>query len=157
MDKIISQAETVKIRQACRRKGQTVIFTNGCFDLIHRGHVEYLAQAKKLGDILIVGLNTDRSVTKLKGPGRPIIKLKDRAVVLSHLDMIDYVTSFGTLTPKALIAKLLPDILVKGGDYKPDEIVGAKEVKAAGGRVMVIPLVKGQSTSGIIRNIKLLD
>ena len=128
-----------------------MVFTNGWFDIIHRGHVEYLAKAKKLGDILIIGLNTDKSVAKLKGAGRPVVKLKDRAVVLSHLDMVDYVTSFGTLTPKALISKLLPDILVKGGDYKPDEIVGAKEVKTAGGKVVVIPFLKGRSTSEIIK------
>ena len=131
-----------------------MVFTNGCFDIIHRGHVEYLAKAKKLGDILIIGLNTDKSVAKLKGSGRPVVRLKDRAVVMSHLDMVDYVTSFGTLTPKALISKLLPDILVKGGDYKPDEIVGAKEVKAAGGKVVVIPFLKGRSTSEIIFSMR---
>ena len=153
MGKIISQTEAFKIRKSCRRKKQIVVFTNGCFDILHRGHVEYLARAKKLGDVLIVGLNTDKSVTKLKGRGRPVVKLKDRAYIISHLDMVDYVTSFGALTPKTLIAKLLPDILVKGGDYKPDEIVGAEEVKKAGGKVVTIPLIKGRSTSRLIRRL----
>ncbi len=154
MGKIISQTEALKIRRACRHKKQTVVFTNGCFDILHRGHVEYLARTKKLGDILIVGLNADKSVAKLKGKGRPVVKLKDRAYIISHLDMVDYVTSFGALTPKALIAKLLPDILVKGGDYRPDEIVGAKEVKKAGGKVVTIPLIKGRSTSRLIRRLE---
>jgi D-beta-D-heptose 7-phosphate kinase/D-beta-D-heptose 1-phosphate adenosyltransferase len=154
MAKIITQTEAIKIRRTCRRKGQTVVFTNGCFDLIHRGHVEYLAKAKKLGDILIVALNTDNSVRRLKGKGRPIINLKDRAYIISHLDMVDYVTSFGADTPKAIISKLLPDILVKGGDYKPDEIVGADDVRAAGGKAIVIPFVKGRSSSGIIKRLR---
>ncbi|MCP4580110.1 MAG: D-glycero-beta-D-manno-heptose 1-phosphate adenylyltransferase [candidate division Zixibacteria bacterium] len=154
MGKIITQTQAIKIRRACKRKKQTVVFTNGCFDLIHRGHVEYLAKAKKLGDILIVALNTDSSVRKLKGKGRPITNLADRACIMSHLDMVDYVTSFGTETSKAIISKLLPDILVKGGDYKPDEIVGADDVRAAGGKVVVIPFVKGRSSSGIIRRLK---
>jgi len=151
MNKIISQNQALKIRLACKRKKQTVVFTNGCFDLIHRGHVEYLAKAKKLGDILIVALNTDKSVRKLKGKGRPIIKLADRAYIMAHLDMVDYVTSFEAETPQVIISKLLPNILVKGGDYKPDEIVGAKEVNAAGGKVVVIPFVKGRSSSKIIQ------
>lgn len=153
MGKIVSQTELIKIRKALRRMSQTVVFTNGCFDIIHRGHVEYLAKAKKLGDILIVALNTDSSVRKLKGKSRPVTKLADRAFIMSHLDMVDYVTSFGSDTPQAIISKLLPDILVKGGDYKPDDIVGAKEVRASGGRVKVIPFVKGRSSSGIISQI----
>jgi rfaE bifunctional protein nucleotidyltransferase chain/domain len=154
MGKVISQAEALKVRQACRRKNQTVVFTNGCFDIIHRGHVEYLAKAKKLGDILIVALNTDSSVRKLKGKARPVMKLADRAYIMTHLDMVDYVTSFGTLTPKAIIASLLPDILVKGGDYEADEIVGADDVRKAGGKVVVIPFVKGRSSSDIIKKLK---
>jgi len=153
MNKIISQIEALKIRRACKRKKQTVVFTNGCFDIIHRGHVEYLAKAKKLGDILIVALNTDKSVRKLKGKGRPLTSLADRAYIMAHLDMVDYVTSFGAETPKAIISILLPDVLVKGGDYKPADIVGAKEVKAAGGKVVVIPFVKGRSSSGIINKL----
>lgn len=154
MKKIISQSELVKIRKTCKRKGQTVVFTNGCFDLLHRGHIEYLAKAKKLGDILIIGLNSDKSVTRLKGRGRPIIRYNDRAYIISHLDMVDYIVPFGSLTPKALITKLLPDILVKGGDYKPDDIVGAKEVIASGGKVVVIKYIKGRSSSGIVDVIR---
>lgn len=154
MGEIISQAEAIKICKACRRKGQKVVFTNGCFDIIHRGHVEYLAKAKNLGDILIVALNTDSSVREIKGADRPVTKLADRAYIMNHLDMVDYVTSFAALTPKAIISKLLPDILVKGGDYKADEVVGAKEVREAGGKVVIIPLVKGKSSSRIINSIK---
>jgi rfaE bifunctional protein nucleotidyltransferase chain/domain len=156
MGQIIPQDKLVKIRQALRKQGKTVVFTNGCFDIIHRGHVEYLTKAKKLGDILIIGLNSDSSVRKLKGAGRPVVGLPDRAIVLSHLDMVDYVTVFGTLTPKTLIAKLLPDILVKGGDYKIADIVGATEIKAAGGKVVTIPFVKGRSSSQIISAIRKL-
>ena len=154
MGKIISQTEAVKIRRTCRRNKKKVVFTNGCFDMIHRGHVEYLAKAKKLGDILIVALNTDISVRKLKGNSRPVMRLADRSYIMSHLDMVDYVTSFGALTPKAIIANLLPDILVKGGDYKAEEIVGADDVRKAGGKVVVIPFVKGRSSSDIIKKLK---
>ena len=150
MSKIISQTEAVKIRKSCRRKGQRVVFTNGCFDILHRGHVEFLAKAKKLGDILIVALNTDSSVRKLKGKNRPMVRYQDRAYIISHLDMVDYVVSFGALTPKAIISKLLPDVLVKGGDYSLNEIVGAEDVKASGGKVVTIPLIKGRSTSRLI-------
>ena len=132
------------------------MFTNGCFDLLHRGHIEYLAKAKKLGDILIIGLNTDKSVAMLKGQGRPIVSFNDRAYIISHLDMVDYVVPFGSLTPKALITKLLPDILVKGGDYKPEDIVGAKEVTANGGEVAVIKYIKGRSSSELIDVIRKL-
>lgn len=150
---IVTQNRMANIRLSLKKKGKTVVFTNGCFDIIHRGHVEYLAAAKKLGDILIIGLNSDRSVRKLKGPTRPVVTMPDRAIILSHLDMVDYIVEFGSLTPKTLIAKLLPDILVKGGDYDPDNIVGAKEVKAAGGKVLTIPLVKGRSTTSLISKI----
>jgi rfaE bifunctional protein nucleotidyltransferase chain/domain len=153
---IVTQNQMTKIRQSLRKKRKIVVFTNGCFDIIHRGHVEYLAAAKKLGDFLIIGLNSDSSVRKLKGAKRPVVKMPDRAIILSHLDMVDYVVEFGTLTPKTLIAKLLPDILVKGGDYNPDDIVGAKEVKAAGGKVLTIPLVKGRSTTSLISKIRKL-
>jgi rfaE bifunctional protein nucleotidyltransferase chain/domain len=156
MGKIVTQNKLQKIRTILKKRGQVVVFTNGCFDIIHRGHVEYLAKAKRMGDILIIGINSDKSVRRLKGPGRPVVKMPDRAIVLSHLDMVDYVVEFGTLTPKALITKLLPDILVKGGDYAPENIVGASEVKSAGGKVVTIPLVKGRSTSGMISKISKL-
>jgi rfaE bifunctional protein nucleotidyltransferase chain/domain len=154
MGKIVSQSDVLKIRKACRRKGQIVVFTNGCFDIIHPGHVKYLAKAKQLGDVLIVGINSDKSVRQLKGKGRPVMNQKDRATILSHLDMVDYVTIFGTLTPRALIKKLMPDVLVKGADYKKDEIVGANEVEATGGKVVIIPFVRGRSTSRIISVFK---
>jgi rfaE bifunctional protein nucleotidyltransferase chain/domain len=156
MGQIVSQNQLVNIRKSLRKNGKVVVFTNGCFDIIHRGHVEYLAKAKKMGDILIIGLNSDKSVRRLKGAGRPVVKMPDRAIVLAHLDMVDYVVEFGSLTPKALISKLLPDILVKGGDYSPEDIVGASEVKSSGGKVVTIPLVKGRSTTGMISKISKL-
>jgi len=131
-----------------------VVFTNGCFDIIHRGHVEYLAKARKLGDLLIVGLNGDSSVRKLKGKGRPVISQRDRAFILSHLDMVDYVVVFDTLTPKRLIRKMAPDILVKGGDYDPQTIVGAADVRAFGGKVVTLPYIPGRSSSAIIDSVR---
>jgi rfaE bifunctional protein nucleotidyltransferase chain/domain len=156
MGKIVTQTKLEKIRAELKNRGKRVVFTNGCFDIIHRGHIEYLAKAKKLGDILIIGINSDKSVRRLKGAGRPVVKMPDRAIVLAHLDMVDYVVEFGTKTPKALITKLLPDILVKGGDYSPENIVGASEVKSIGGKVVTIPLVKGRSTTGMISKISKL-
>ncbi|OQX91013.1 MAG: D-glycero-beta-D-manno-heptose 1-phosphate adenylyltransferase [candidate division Zixibacteria bacterium 4484_95] len=156
MGRMVSQKDALKIRNSCRRKRQIVVFTNGCFDIIHPGHIKYLAKAKQLGDILIVGLNSDKSVRQLKGKGRPVMSQKDRATILSHLDMVDYVTIFGTLTPHTLIKKLMPDVLVKGGDYEESEIVGAREVKASGGKVVIIPFIKGRSTSRIISAFKKL-
>jgi len=156
MGKLVSQAEASRIVRARQRRGQTVVFTNGCFDIIHRGHVEYLARAKKLGDVLMIGLNSDQSVKRLKGKGRPLLRFKDRAFILAHLDMVDYVVPFGSFTPRALIAKLLPDVLVKGGDYKIPDIVGAKEVTRSGGKVIVIPLIRGRSTSKILSAVKKL-
>lgn len=134
-----------------RPRSDRVVFTNGCFDILHRGHVEYLDYARGLGDRLVVGLNTDRSVRRLKGPARPVNPEEDRAVVLAGLASVDAVVLFDEDTPAELVSALLPDILVKGGDYLPDEIVGAEDVAAAGGRVVVAPLVPGRSTSGIIQ------
>ncbi len=154
MGKTISQSEAVAIRNRYRRLGKKVVFTNGCFDIIHRGHIEYLAKARKLGDLLIVGLNSDNSVRKLKGKGRPVIRQQDRAFILSHLDMVDYVVIFDSLTPLRLIRKLAPDVLVKGGDYKPANIVGADDVRAAGGEVVIIGYIPGRSTSAIIDRLR---
>lgn len=131
-----------------------LVFTNGCFDILHRGHVEYLHRARALGDLLVVGVNTDASVERLKGPGRPIVPQDDRALVLAGLESVDAVTLFHEDTPRALIATLLPDVLVKGGDYAPERIVGRAEVEEAGGEVRVIPFIGGRSTSQLIRNIK---
>jgi len=135
------------------REGR-LVFTNGCFDILHRGHVEYLHRARDLGDILVVGVNTDESVERLKGPGRPIVPQGDRAMVLAGLESVDAVTLFHEDTPRALIAELLPDVLVKGGDYTLDRIVGREEVEAAGGEVRVIPFLGGRSTSQLIRDIQ---
>jgi len=133
----------------------TVVFTNGVFDILHRGHVEYLYAARALGDALVVGLNTDDSVRRLgKGADRPINREDDRAMVLAGLGCVDAVTLFGDDTPRALIAALLPDVLVKGGDYTVDTIAGADEVRAAGGRVEVIPLVPGRSTTAILERAR---
>ena len=133
-----------------RPRSETVVFTNGCFDILHRGHVEYLAHARSLGDRLVVGLNSDASVRRLKGPTRPLNDQEDRGLVLAALESVDAVTIFDEETPLALIVALLPDVLVKGGDYRPETIVGAREVVDAGGRVVVSPLVPGRSTTNLI-------
>ena len=131
-----------------------LVFTNGCFDLLHRGHVEYLAAARALGDMLVVGLNTDDSVARLKGPHRPYVPLRDRAAVLAGLASVDVVTPFDSDTPRALIAALLPDVLVKGGDYALDEMIGREEVRAAGGEVVLVPYLPGRSTTELVRRIR---
>ncbi len=140
-------------REQWRTNGQRVVFTNGCFDLLHPGHVRYLQQARALGDALIVGLNSDRSVRELKGASRPILKEAERAEVMAALACVDFVTVFDEATPHALIAALTPDILVKGGDWSIENIVGRAEVEAADGQVMSLPFVDGVSTSEIIQRI----
>lgn len=142
------------LREFGRPRHDRVVFTNGCFDVLHRGHVEYLAHARGLGDRLVVGLNSDRSVRALKGAGRPLNPVEDRAVVLAGLASVDAVVVFDQDTPRELIASLLPDVLVKGGDYSEDEIVGADEVKAAGGRVAVAPLIGGRSTTALLDRVR---
>lgn len=137
-----------------RPRSDSVVFTNGCFDVVHRGHVEYLEAARQLGSRLVVGLNSDDSVRRLKGPGRPLVGEADRARVLLGLRSVDIVTVFDEDTPRALIAALLPDVLVKGGDYAPDQIVGREEVEAAGGEVVVIPFIEGYSTSALVERIQ---
>jgi D-glycero-beta-D-manno-heptose 1-phosphate adenylyltransferase len=138
-----------------RPREARVVFTNGVFDVLHRGHVEYLTRARALGDLLVVGLNTDASVRRLgKGADRPVNGEADRAYVLAGLAAVDYVTPFDEDTPRELIAALLPDVLVKGGDYTRDTIVGADEVEAAGGRVEVIALVPGRSTSSFLQRVR---
>lgn len=135
-------------------RDRRVVFTNGCFDILHRGHVEYLFAARRLGDALVVGVNTDPSVRRLKGPDRPVVPLQDRLYVLAGLACVDAVTPFGEDTPRQLIRELLPDVLVKGGDYEPDQIAGAEEVRAAGGDIVILPLVQGRSTTALIRNLR---
>ncbi len=151
---MLSLTEILDLRKKWQKKNKTVVFTNGVFDILHRGHVEYLNQARQLGDILVVGLNTDGSVRKLKGNKRPIMLLDDRAFLLENLVAVDYVIPFGEDTPFNLISKLLPDILVKGADYEISDIVGADVVLANGGEVKPIDLVEGKSTSGIVEVIR---
>ncbi len=152
-NKIVSQSKLAKILARAQKSGKKAVFTNGCFDIIHAGHVKYLADAKRLGDILVIGLNSDRSVKRLKGPSRPVNIEADRAKVLAALESVDYVTKFGEDTPEKLIRKLSPDILVKGGDWKIDDIVGGDHVRSRGGKVVRIKFVKGRSTSSVIKKI----
>lgn len=145
---------TVLIERLGRPRTFRLVFTNGCFDLLHRGHSEYLHEARSLGDMLVVALNTDESVRRLKGTGRPVVDEDDRAYVIASLAAVDAVTFFHEDTPRALIGSLLPDILVKGGDYRADDIVGRSEVEAAGGRVVILPFLPGRSTTDILRRIR---
>ena len=131
-----------------------VVFTNGCFDLLHPGHVEYLYEARALGDVLVVGLNSDDSVRRLKGPARPLNTESSRAFVLAGLGCVDFVTFFHEDTPRELIRELLPDVLVKGGDYRVEDVVGREEVEAAGGVVKILPYRAGYSTTGIVERIR---
>ena len=141
-------------RQRLRAAGKRLVFTNGVFDLLHVGHVRYLAQARALGDALVVAINSDRTVRELKGSGRPIFDQAERAEIVAALRHVDYVTIFDDVSPRTLLAKLLPDVLVKGGDYQLDQIHGREEVEAAGGKVISLPFVEGASTSGLIERIK---
>lgn len=152
--KILSPGELLGVRQGLRAAGKTLVFTNGVFDFLHVGHVRYLAAARALGDVLLVAINSDRTVHELKGEGRPITNESERAEILAALRQVDYVTIFDDISPRALIAQLLPDVLVKGGDYNLDEIHGREEVEAAGGRVVSLPFIEGASTSAIIERMK---
>ena len=136
------------------RNGRRVVFTNGCFDLLHPGHIQSLEQARALGDALIVGLNGDASVRELKGPGRPILPELERAEILAALECVDAVVIFQQITPREIIAALLPHVLVKGGDWAGDQIIGREEVEAAGGRVVSIPVVPGYSTTAILAKMR---
>ena len=140
-------------RRALRGLGKRLVFTNGCFDILHVGHIRYLQRARSLGDALLVAINSDRSVRELKGAGRPIMNEQERAEMLAALAAVDYVIVFDDISPRSLIAEVLPDVLVKGGDYQINEIHGREEVEAAGGRVMALPFVEGASTSSIIERI----
>jgi D-beta-D-heptose 7-phosphate kinase/D-beta-D-heptose 1-phosphate adenosyltransferase len=153
-EKILSQDELLGVRQGLRTAGKSLVFTNGVFDLLHVGHVRYLAEARALGTALVVAVNSDRTVRMLKGEGRPVMPENERAEVLAALRQVDYVTIFDDVSPRSLITSLLPDVLVKGGDYALDEIHGREEVEAAGGRVVSLPFVAGASTSTIIERMK---
>ena len=152
--KIKSLRGLLPIRRALRKRGKTVVFTNGCFDLLHAGHVRLFRKARELGDVLVVALNTDASVRKLKGPSRPVFPLRERLEVLSAFADIDYVTWFAETTPRKIVAALVPDVLVKGGDWGPDRVVGRAEVEAAGGKVVILPYLEGRSSSSLIDRIK---
>lgn len=152
--KILSIEEMLAERQRLRVAGARVVFTNGVFDLLHVGHVRYLAQARALGDVLVVAVNSDRSVRELKGPDRPVFHENERAEILAALRNVDYVVIFDNVSPRSLISQLLPDVLVKGGDYRIDEIHGREEVEAAGGRVIPLPFVDGASTTSLIQRMK---
>jgi rfaE bifunctional protein nucleotidyltransferase chain/domain len=153
-EKVLSLEKLLGVRQSLRAEGKRLVFTNGVFDLLHVGHVRYLKSARQLGDALVVAINSDRTVRELKGDDRPVTNEGERAEVLSALRPVDYVTIFDDVSPRVLIAKLLPDVLVKGGDYGMDEIHGRDEVEATGGRVVSLPFVEGASTSKIIKRMK---
>ena len=153
MAKVLSLDALCAEREQLRQRRQRVVFTNGCFDILHPGHVRYLQQARALGDALVVALNSDRSVRELKGPARPILNEDERAEVMAALGCVDYVTIFDAPTPRELIAALLPDVLVKGGDWSIETIVGREEVEAAGGQVLSLPFVEGASTTDVIERV----
>jgi rfaE bifunctional protein nucleotidyltransferase chain/domain len=152
-----SKLKTLKslslLSKKLRRQGKKVVFTNGCFDILHLGHVDYLERAKALGNVLVVAINTDASVKKIKGPSRPVNSQSDRAGVLSGLSSVDYVVFFGEPTPLKVIEKITPHILVKGGDWKPSQIVGSEFVKSHKGKVRSLKFLKGRSTTQTIKKI----
>jgi len=137
-----------------READKRLVFTNGVFDILHVGHVRYLSKARKLGDALVVAINSDRSVRELKGPSRPVVGEGERAEMLAALRCVDFVVVFDDISPRNIIASLLPDVLVKGGDYTPEQIHGREEVEAAGGIVVALPFIEGASTTSIIRRIR---
>lgn len=151
--KIKSQGALARIAGRLRAAKKRVVFTNGCFDILHVGHVDYLRRARRAGDVLVVGLNSDASVRAIKGKSRPINRQADRARVLAALYFVDYITIFNDSTPERLIKAIRPDVLAKGADWKAKDIVGADFVKSHGGRVVRIPFVKGYSTTSVIKKI----
>lgn len=153
---VVARADIAALGARLRAEHKRVVFTNGCFDILHRGHVQYLCDARALGDVLIVGVNADASVRRLKGEERPVTSEADRAFVLSNLRVVDHVVIFTEDTPLALITELLPDVLVKGGDWAVDAIVGADVVLARGGDVRSLPFVTGYSTTSILDKIRTL-
>ena len=152
--KIVSIDELQRERARLRAEGKRLVFTNGCFDILHVGHVRYLQRARELGDALLVAVNSDRSVRALKGAGRPLMNERERAELLAALASVDFVTVFDEESPRALIGEVLPDVLAKGGDYALEEIHGREEVERAGGQVIALPFVEGASTTSIIERIK---
>jgi D-beta-D-heptose 7-phosphate kinase/D-beta-D-heptose 1-phosphate adenosyltransferase len=155
--KILKRDELLIERQRLRDAGKKLVFTNGVFDILHVGHVRYLRRARALGDALVVAVNSDGSVRELKGPARPLMSENDRTEILAGLEDVDYVTVFDNVSPRSLISELLPDVLVKGGDYTLDQIHGREEVEAAGGSVISLPFVEGVSTSKLIERVRSAD
>jgi len=154
LGRVVAQDELILHAAERKRNGQRIVFTNGCFDLLHPGHIRLFEQARALGDTLVVAINSDASVRENKGDGRPIMPQDERAEILAALEAVNYVTVFEEPTPQRLIARLVPDVLVKGSDWGPDEVVGRAEVEAAGGRVVSIPLEAGYSTTNLIERIR---
>lgn len=152
--KILTTDQLLAERDHLRTARKRLVFTNGVFDLLHVGHVRYLAHARELGDALVLAINSDRSVRELKGAGRPVFDENERAEILAALRHVDYVVIFDDISPRSLITKLLPDVLVKGGDYQIDEIHGREEVEAAGGKVISLPFVPGASTTSLLERMK---
>lgn len=151
---IVNSNDVVNLGNELREQQQTVVFTNGVFDILHAGHVTYLEKARQLGSVLVVGVNADESVRRLKGPSRPVNTLEDRMTVLSALRCVDYVVPFSEDTPLQVISELIPAVLVKGGDYTRETVVGADVVEQHGGRVVIIPLLEGRSTTNIINRVQ---
>ncbi|HDM90541.1 MAG: D-glycero-beta-D-manno-heptose 1-phosphate adenylyltransferase [Candidatus Hydrothermae bacterium] len=156
-EKFVERKAIGPLCEKLRKEGKRIVFTNGCFDLLHRGHVEYLYFARKQGDVLVVGINSDESVRRLKGKGRPLSTLRDRMYVLASLEPVDFVVPFEEDTPYELIRDVLPDILVKGRDYRPDEVVGKDIVEARGGKLVLADYLEGYSTTGLIRKIREME
>lgn len=153
-DKVMSRSPLASLIERLQGHGRRVVFTNGCFDLLHPGHVRYLERARSLGDILVVAVNADESVRRIKGPSRPVLPESDRSEVVAALQCVDYVTVFAEDTPLEVIEQLRPDVLVKGGDWPKDKIVGRQSVEDRGGQVVTIDFEQGYSTTGIIERIR---
>jgi D-beta-D-heptose 7-phosphate kinase/D-beta-D-heptose 1-phosphate adenosyltransferase len=153
-DKLVELPELERRLARHRSEGRKIVFTNGCFDLLHAGHVQYLAASAAMGDVLVLGLNSDESVLRLKGEGRPLNTELDRAAILAGLSAVSYVVIFSEDTPLKLIERIVPDVLVKGGDYEPDQIVGSEVVRRAGGRVEVVPFMEGRSTTALVQRAR---
>jgi D-beta-D-heptose 7-phosphate kinase / D-beta-D-heptose 1-phosphate adenosyltransferase len=152
-EKVKDKEELRRVLDEVKAKGRRIVFTNGCFDFLHIGHLRYLEKAKALGDVLVVGVNSDLSVQGLKGPERPILPLVERMEILAGLECVDYVTSFDESTPLELISLLKPNVLVKGGDWTKETTIGKEVVEGLGGEVVILPFVKGNSTTNIIETI----
>src|SRR5450759_292819 len=154
MNKILERNALKNKLEELRKEGKKIAFTNGCFDILHVGHIRYLREAKKTADVLVLALNSDSSVRAIKGDKRPLMSEEERAEILAALDFIDFVTIFPELTPLELINYLKPDILIKGGDWPEEKVIGREEIKKWGGRVAIIPEVEGKSTTNIVEKIK---